>query len=172
MPWTTTRRTFLQGAALGVGAFVTNSPRDALGSTRASLIEEVGSACRRLAPLGWQQLLLDATLGSLDITASDLASELGKNLPQIDRNVAPEAVMPPETVEAVIRSEPPLCTRIPPETLAWFTHTVSPGATVTGPTTSPVRVRVQAGGTKAATVTDSLGALQALVAGLLLASPE
>mgnify|MGYP006181501597 CR=1 FL=1 len=43
--------------------------------------------------------------------------------------------------------------------------------TVTGPSTSPVRVVVGAGASKALITTDSFGALQIEEAGLLLASP-
>ncbi|MCF8534191.1 MAG: hypothetical protein K9G48_14375 [Reyranella sp.] len=45
----------------------------------------VASACRRLAPFGWRQMLLDVTGGELDITASDLKGALTRKLTKIDR---------------------------------------------------------------------------------------
>jgi hypothetical protein len=48
------------------------------------LIDAVAAACRRLAPLGWRQLMLDATAGGLDITAADLRARLARPL-RIDR---------------------------------------------------------------------------------------
>jgi hypothetical protein len=51
------------------------------------LIAGVTAACLRLAPLGWRQLLLDATGGQLDISTANLNSELTRPLSQIDRNV-------------------------------------------------------------------------------------
>ncbi|MET0744994.1 MAG: hypothetical protein ABWY78_16600, partial [Microvirga sp.] len=87
MPSATSRRTFMQGAALGLGVLATLPAFRASGATRRPLIEQATLACRRLAPLGWRQLLLDVTGGSLDIAASDLSAELVKTLPRIDRSV-------------------------------------------------------------------------------------
>ncbi len=86
MSWTKTRRAFIRDTALGFGAFVAFGASNAAAHDVPSLIEDVNSACRRLAPLGWRQLLLDATAGGLDITSNDLAAELTKDLPQIDRS--------------------------------------------------------------------------------------
>jgi hypothetical protein len=81
-----TRRTFLQHAALGAGAImVSGAWQFAFASNETALIDSVGEACRRLGPLGWRQMLLDATAGGLDITASDLADQLARPL-TIDRN--------------------------------------------------------------------------------------
>ncbi|HEX6367905.1 MAG TPA: hypothetical protein VF006_03160 [Longimicrobium sp.] len=81
-----TRRTFLQHAALGAGAImVSGAWQFAFASNETALIDSVGEACRRLAPLGWRQMLLDATGGGLDIAAGDLADQLTKPL-TIDRN--------------------------------------------------------------------------------------
>ena len=77
----------MQGAALGIGAFLSFPAYRAFGATTPSLIDGVSRACRRLAPLGWQQLLLDVTDGSLDIGSGDLGAELAKPLPRIDRTV-------------------------------------------------------------------------------------
>lgn len=50
------------------------------------LASQVAAACRRLAPLGWRDLMLKVTGGQLDIAASDLAAQLSKPLTTIDRN--------------------------------------------------------------------------------------
>lgn len=50
----------------------------------ASLIVQLEALCRRLAPLGWQKMMLAVTGGALDITAPDLARELAKPV-AIDR---------------------------------------------------------------------------------------
>lgn len=47
-----------------------------------TLIEEAGAICRRLAPLGWGELL---SRHGLDLTASDLSAELSKPL-DVDRS--------------------------------------------------------------------------------------
>ncbi|HUA76070.1 MAG TPA: hypothetical protein VMA86_00265, partial [Acetobacteraceae bacterium] len=80
-----TRRAFLGFAAFGVGALAGSFRHIALAAEARPLIEGVGAACRRLAPLGWRQILLEATGGELDITAADLRSEFTKPLTRIDR---------------------------------------------------------------------------------------
>src|SRR5688572_18837310 len=81
----TSRRTFLQQSALGVGTvLVSGAWQFPFGSGHAALIDGVEAACRRLASLGWRQLLLDVTDGGLDIGAEDLADQLAKPL-RIDR---------------------------------------------------------------------------------------
>ncbi len=80
----TSRRDFVKLSAFGVAAL-------AVGGLGASvpgvpLLDGVAAVCRRLAPLGWRELLLEASGGQLDIQAPDLAGELGKPLTQIDRN--------------------------------------------------------------------------------------
>src|SRR5215469_7509377 len=82
----TTRRTFLQYGAAGIGASFAGLDRIAAAATTGPLVERVARACRRLAPLGWRRLLLDATGGALDITAANLNDEFGKSLAQIDRS--------------------------------------------------------------------------------------
>src|SRR6185503_9788432 len=81
----TTRRTFLQGAAIGAGVLATGGWRLAFAASKGPLIDNVEDACKRLGPLGWRQILLDASGGELDIGASDLAAELTKPLSKIDR---------------------------------------------------------------------------------------
>jgi hypothetical protein len=82
----TSRRTFLKGATLALGVAATAGLHKlALASGPGSLIDPVAAACRRLAPLGWRQLLLDATGGELDIAAGDLRHELARPLARIDR---------------------------------------------------------------------------------------
>ena len=75
-----TRRTFLKYATIGVGVVGAGVGLPALAADNRPLIERVSAACRRLAPLGWQALLLDATGGELDLGAPDLKAELGKPL--------------------------------------------------------------------------------------------
>jgi hypothetical protein len=88
---TTTRRTFLKSATAGLVAMVAGAgqlTRALTGAPGAQpLLAGVTAACLRLAPLGWRQLLLDATGGQLDISAANLNSELTRPLSQIDRNV-------------------------------------------------------------------------------------
>ena len=80
----TTRRTFLKYAGLSVGAVMVGPKFDAFATETRPLIDGVSAACRRLAPLGWGQMLKDATGGQLDIAAADLKGELSKPL-AIDR---------------------------------------------------------------------------------------
>lgn len=81
-----TRRTFLQQTALGAGAImVSGAWQFAFASNGKALIDSVGEACRRLAPLGWREMLLDVTAGGLDIMAGDLAAQLSRPL-RIDRD--------------------------------------------------------------------------------------
>ncbi len=81
----TTRRTFLKSAALSIGAVAVGPKFGAFAADARPLINGVADACRRLAPLGWGRMLLDATGGELDIAAPDLRLELGKPLAHIDR---------------------------------------------------------------------------------------
>src|SRR5262249_1646914 len=87
----TTRREFLRYASVGIGlgslGFVAiGSGASAYAADARPLIDGVATACRRLAPLGWRELLLGATGGELDIAAGDLKSELTKPLSRIDRS--------------------------------------------------------------------------------------
>ena len=84
----TTRRAFLISAAYAVGAFAAGGAASAIATDSRPLIERVSEACRRLAPAGWRQLLLDVTGGELDIGAADLRQQLSKKLQRIDRTVA------------------------------------------------------------------------------------
>jgi len=59
----TTRRTFLKYATIGVGVVGAGVGLPALAADDRPLIERVSAACRRLAPLGWRALLLDASGG-------------------------------------------------------------------------------------------------------------
>ncbi|GLS17824.1 hypothetical protein GCM10007874_08390 [Labrys miyagiensis] len=81
----TTRRAFLKYTALSIGAFALGPELGAFAADTRPLLDGVSEACRRLAPLGWRQMLLDLTGGTLDISATDLRSELGKSLGHIDR---------------------------------------------------------------------------------------
>jgi hypothetical protein len=81
----TSRRAFVQQMTLGAGAImVSGAWQFAFASTETTLIDAVGEACRRLAPLGWRQMLLDVTGGGLDIGAAGLAAQFVKPL-RIDR---------------------------------------------------------------------------------------
>ncbi|HWJ73302.1 MAG TPA: twin-arginine translocation signal domain-containing protein [Kaistia sp.] len=81
-----TRRGFLKTTALGIGAFVAFPNLGAVAGEDRPLVDRVRAVCARLAPLGWRQLLLDATGGELDIEADPLGAELGKGLTRIDRS--------------------------------------------------------------------------------------
>ena len=81
----TSRRAFVQQMTLGACAImVSGAWQFPFASNEKALIDGVGEACRRLAPLGWRQMLLDVTGGGLDIAAADLAQQLAKPL-RIDR---------------------------------------------------------------------------------------
>ena len=80
-----TRRAFIRDAALGIGAFVVVPGQLALGATPQPLFNSVAALCGRLGPLGWRQLLLDATGGELDIASNDLERQLSRPLTRIDR---------------------------------------------------------------------------------------
>jgi hypothetical protein len=56
---------------------------DGTGELKMAQIDDVKAACARLAPLGWQTLLQRR---GLDITKSDLAAELSREL-AVDRSV-------------------------------------------------------------------------------------
>ena len=86
----TTRRSVLKGVVVGAGAVAAAQWGFAFTQSEAaarssSLLEPLLTACSRLAPLGWRQLLLDVTNGDLDISAPDLAADLIKPLAKIDR---------------------------------------------------------------------------------------
>lgn len=82
----TSRRDFVKLSAFGLTALVTGGLNStAWGASDAPLIDGVAAVCRRLAPLGWRQLLLDATGGELDIQAANLELELRKPLSKLDR---------------------------------------------------------------------------------------
>jgi hypothetical protein len=81
----TTRRDFLAYVAFGAATAAAGPNLRALAIRSQPLIDGVADAFQRLAPLGWRQLLFDATGGELDIGAADLRRELGKQLAHIDR---------------------------------------------------------------------------------------
>jgi hypothetical protein len=85
-----TRRDFIKGSLASlVGSGIVFGGRHGPGALAAPsrpLIENVAAACRRLAPLGWRQMLLDITGGQLDILVVDLKRELAKPLSRIDRD--------------------------------------------------------------------------------------
>src|SRR5262245_56193940 len=81
----TSRRTFLKTTAAGA-VLLGSSLQIAFAASTEPLIDAVAAACRRLGPLGWRQMLLDATGGELDIGKDNLAAELAKLLARIDRS--------------------------------------------------------------------------------------
>jgi hypothetical protein len=82
----TSRRVFIKKLGLGTAAIALGDAwKFVLPRNDAPLIDAVAAACRRLAPLGWRQLLLDATGGALDIGAADLREQLTRPLARIDR---------------------------------------------------------------------------------------
>ncbi|MCJ0869719.1 hypothetical protein [Streptomyces sp. AP-93] len=85
------RRGLVKGAAaggllLGFPGLTVQYEAVAAPPTRA-LADAVADACARLAGRGWRTLLLTATRGALDIGAPDLAAELAKPVPDLDRSV-------------------------------------------------------------------------------------
>jgi hypothetical protein len=83
----TSRRVFIKHSALATAAFAFGGAwKFVLPQNDGPLIDALAAACRRLAPLGWRQLLLDVTDGQLDIAAADLGAQLARPLPRIDRN--------------------------------------------------------------------------------------
>ena len=82
----TSRREFVKLSAFGFSSLIVGGTGSSvLGAPPASLIEGVSAVCRRLAPLGWRDLLLEVSGGQLDLLAADLGSELCKPLAKIDR---------------------------------------------------------------------------------------
>lgn len=80
------RRDFVKLSAFGIAALVAGSVGDsASAAVASSLATGVSAVCRRLAPLGWRDLLLEVTGGQLDLLATDLEHELLKPLVKIDR---------------------------------------------------------------------------------------
>src|SRR5690349_13165677 len=79
-----TRREFIRLAFASLGALLIGGDGRASAQTEPLLIVQLEALCRRLAPLGWQKMLLAVTSGALDITAPDLARELAKPV-AIDR---------------------------------------------------------------------------------------
>jgi hypothetical protein len=79
-----TRRDFLRLASASLAALLIGGVGQARAQPEPSLIVQLEALCRRLAPLGWQRMMLAVTGGELDITAPDLARELAKPV-AIDR---------------------------------------------------------------------------------------
>jgi hypothetical protein len=73
-----TRRDFIRLASASLGALLIGGVGRARAQPEPSLIVQLEALCRRLAPLGWQSMMLAVTGGALDITAPDLARELAK----------------------------------------------------------------------------------------------
>ncbi len=82
----TTRRSFIKFTLFGAAALAAGSAVPAGAIDATPLIDRVSAMCRRLAPLGWRQMLLDASGGDLDIAAADLRRELTRPLARIDRS--------------------------------------------------------------------------------------
>jgi hypothetical protein len=82
----TSRREFVRLSAFGITSLIVGGTGSSvLGAPPSSLLEGVSAVCRRLAPLGWRDLLLEVSGGQLDLLAADLESELLKPLSNIDR---------------------------------------------------------------------------------------
>lgn len=74
-----------------------------------SLIQKVKELCDRLAPLGWRDLLIAATDGSLDIqqpTTDALRAELTKRLPIINRSLTGFEDFAAEGSTAIAKADP------------------------------------------------------------------
>ncbi|WP_327266286.1 twin-arginine translocation signal domain-containing protein [Streptomyces sp. NBC_01232] len=86
-----TRRDVMKGAAaggllLGFPGLTVQYEAVAAPASRP-LADAVADACARLAGQGWRTLLRTVTRGILDIGAPDLAAELAKPVPELDRSV-------------------------------------------------------------------------------------
>jgi len=82
----TSRREFVTRSAFGIAVLSLHRCELAARPDESEvLISLLFESCRRLAMLGWRDLLLDATGGQLDLLAKDLESELVKPLTKIDR---------------------------------------------------------------------------------------
>ncbi|MFF2129349.1 twin-arginine translocation signal domain-containing protein [Streptomyces olivochromogenes] len=85
------RRDLMKGAAAGgllLGFPGLTVQYEAMASPPSRpLAEAVAAACARLADQGWRTLLRTVTRGVLDIGAPDLAAELAKPIPALDRTV-------------------------------------------------------------------------------------
>lgn len=79
------RRLFLQLSTAGLGALYLSGMSAQASTPGGSLRDQVVAACRRLAPLGWKEMLLDASGGEFDIASPDLPEHLTKVLSKIDR---------------------------------------------------------------------------------------
>ena len=82
-----TRRSLLQFTALGIGTSAATFVFPAVAAETTPLVDRAVAACRRLAPSGWRQLLLDVTSGELDLDDVDLGTRLTRPLAKIDRTV-------------------------------------------------------------------------------------
>src|SRR5262245_1769009 len=110
-----TRRLTLGSTIVGLGAaHAVITGRVAFAATLgtpaapAPLLDGVAAVCRRLAPLGWRQLLLDATGGELDLGATDLGPALARPLRRIDRTCPGFGDFAAAGVRAVEPGEPDL----------------------------------------------------------------
>src|SRR5215213_7974019 len=75
------------GAVSAPGAMTLHvTPRLPLAPS-PSLIDQVTTACERLAPEGWRDLLLAVSNDELDITSADLPVMLSQPLTKIDRTI-------------------------------------------------------------------------------------
>jgi hypothetical protein len=79
-----TRRDFMRLTSASLGALLLGSAGRARAQPEPSLIVQLEALFRRLAPLGWRNMMLAVTGGALDIIAPDLARELAKPV-AIDR---------------------------------------------------------------------------------------
>lgn len=108
-PWRapfTTRRDFLKSATIAIGGSALGYGQSALAAEPRPLLADVDAACRRLAPLGWRQVLLEATGGEFDLAAADLRGELAKPLAQIDRSYPGFGDFDRNGTKAITRGEP------------------------------------------------------------------
>lgn len=81
-----TRRSFVQLSSVSLGALYISGLSAHAAAEGESLRDKVAAACRRLAPSGWQEMILDVSGGELDITAPDIADRLTNTLSRIDRS--------------------------------------------------------------------------------------
>jgi replicative DNA helicase len=80
----TSRRQFIKVGAFSMASMgIWGFPSVLQAASTSSGISQI---CRRLAGLGWRDLLLDVTGGQLDLTADDLERRLLAPLSKIDRS--------------------------------------------------------------------------------------
>ena len=80
-----TRRSLLRFTAAGIGVSAVGTVFSAAAADTTPLVDRAVATCRRLAPSGWRQLLLDVTSGELDLTLRTFAPLPGRGMSRTSR---------------------------------------------------------------------------------------